>query len=176
MVLRCCLESLCKALLKEAQTWKAHERNSRAWWEHAKTYASLVLPLEKTEKCFASRAWVDVQAELIDVTKSKIGMRLFGRGLRALTHVEVTRKADEAVGKLKGKDLTKKTLEDNKKAFLEDLRRMGRDPNEVWKNRTVIISYRGVDLKQVPVVCPLDEYMHKREAYVRSVAVDKDLH
>ena len=84
--------------------------------------AWLVLPKEAAMKLLTSTSWLDAQDELAIVTKSDIGMRLFGSGLRSVQNEIVQKRIDKAFDDLMGNGkLSESSVRDAIASILKEL-------------------------------------------------------
>lgn len=160
------------ALCKSLGSFKQHGQSARLWWEASKVFASLLLPSEDTQKCIeCDSAWTDVSVQLARVVQSSdIGTKMFSSAWRDLQARRLRFAIDQVINKLDGVDLDKAAVLTAREAFKIEVAKLGKNANETYTRREVLVSYRG---QEIPVVVTslMDEYTLAEQAFLRSRGV-----
>ena len=131
-----------RACLKSIDTFKRNDQSSLVWWEASREWASLVIPRAAVEKCMQEKSeWSKVEVELNSVcSSSESGQRLFGRALHQLDMGKTTVKIEKVVNVLAGRNLTVVILQQNRAAFLNEMKLLDIDPGKsIQKKRLGVV-------------------------------------
>jgi hypothetical protein len=165
----CCCKSLA--------SFKSQQMTGAKWWQTNKSWATLVLPEQETDRAFSEEVSLATVAGSIHavVASSEVGFRLLGRAERQLRFEELTVEIQDQVRTFEGvADITTKLIEDKKNEWLVKMKVGGHDPLARIVPKEMPFKYRGQEIK-VTVTSPLDQYQIAVESYIRGLAVDAKL-
>jgi len=169
-------EHMDEALHRSWLSSKTSGLSPSVWWEGTRSGAKLVLEENIVDELISMKVgeeWFQVEAKLATIVQDSIvGKALFGAAFSKLLRGKVSAVIAEQVDEIgKATRIGKGILEGNRKAFLDKMAAMGRDPMEARPPRGVEARYRG-SLIVSRVTSAHDEYCLKVDAAVRGAAVE----
>lgn len=162
------------ALQKSFLEYKKMELSALDWWNKHKTCATLVVPDEATEKCYACKThWADVEEELRLVVESgDLGHLMFGRALQSIAAKKVDSLLEDSVQKLAKTKITPESMAAARQEIIGETKKLGFDAIDVHQTpKNITVKYRGVALK-MSCASILDEWSTAVWALIKTVAVE----
>ena len=157
-----------------------HHKNAKMtldlWFESKVDFLSDLVSVPDFRKLVYHKGeWCDVETELHRfVQASELGRKAFGLAWRELQRNKVQTHIDHFLKQLASADITQKSVQKQRQAFVEKLKEAGRDAKELTQQRNTEVEYRGC---KCVMVCTsyLDEYMKHEWAMVEGMAVELGL-
>ena len=167
-------EHLDTTVCKSWQSFKANGLGAKTWWSGVGAVVGLVVDVKQVGELLCLDPvsdWSCVQAKLAEVVQATAtGARLFGAAWHTLCLEKVAGVIKNNVDEMMSADVTVKSVDKQRDAFLNEARSMRREPTEPCPVREVDVRYRGAFVP-VMVTSVFDEYLVSVSAAIRGAVV-----
>lgn len=164
------------ALQKTLGNFKANGLTTQVWWSDCRSYAGLVLPVEKVDRVVTCVGdWSGVETDLADIVgSSAVGRLICERALRSHNADKLDTLARKIIDDLLNNAVTVQTVADARQLFMSETRKDGWNDASGVSKRETTVTYRGVPVK-IQTSSVVDLFTCHLEAALRTEAVNSNV-
>ena len=169
-----CRAAFDRACVRSLGQWKSNGQTYGQWWENNKQIGGFLLDAALADRVFkhqGSSAEVKGGLQML-ANSSDLGFSMFGKALKSAAASDIDDLIKVALDNLRGKDVTKDMVTQEREQFLQACEALARDPTTTTTEaKEIVVLYRGVEVV-LKSRSALQTFSLSIEALIRSLAVD----